>query len=101
MSGPTASDLDGINQGKAVPLSMYLAQELQKLENDSGEGGAVVVQPLSHANKVSQGISNNVSYEVATFCFQIPNLCKNVFCGSPYPETHREGILSNYYYHNK
>ena len=42
MSGPTASDLDGINQGKAVPLSMYLAQELQKLGNDSGEGGAVV-----------------------------------------------------------
>lgn len=38
MSGPTASDLDGIDQGKAVPLSMYLAQELQKLENDSREG---------------------------------------------------------------
>lgn len=97
MSGPTASDLDGINQGKAVPLSMYLAQQLQKLENDSGEGG-VVVGP---ANKVSQRISNNVSYEVATFCFQTPNLCKNVFCGSPYPETHRKGIVSNYYYHNK
>ena len=38
MSGPTASYLDGIDQGKAVPLSMYLAQELQKLENDSREG---------------------------------------------------------------
>ena len=42
MSGPTASDLDGIDQGKAVPLSMYLAQELQKLENDSREGWAGV-----------------------------------------------------------
>ena len=42
MSGPTASDLDCIDQGKAVPLSTYLAQELQKLENDSREGWAGV-----------------------------------------------------------
>lgn len=39
-----ASDLDGIDilQGKLSSFIIYVAQELEKLEKDSGEDGTVV-----------------------------------------------------------